>query len=62
MLKAEVFVDVCCRNLTSGDGADGAGRTGDAVAAGEDAVHVFVGESAVGEGADGTVETGTPAA
>ena len=40
MPEAQILVDVGGRHLTGGDGADGCGRPGDAVAYGEQVAHV----------------------
>ena len=40
MPEAQILVDVGGRHLTGGDGADGCGRPGDAVASGEQVAHV----------------------
>lgn len=49
MMEAEVFVDICCCDLTSGDCKNRSCKTGYAVAAGEYAIHVLNSAAAAGD-------------
>lgn len=55
VVEAQMLVNIGGCHLACGNGANGAGRAGDTVAACKDAVHVRIAEAAVAEGLDGTM-------